>query len=213
MGEKRALMNENAISLEGRTWTIPLSIVTLITLLVGAYSLVQSVLELVQYYEAGEWSMLVVIIFLLVTPLGFGAALLFAFGVHRIATDEGGDNPVILGFALMVLASVDNLIYVSIRYGSDAISFYILGGIELICYVIGFLYYQGLGPKALAVCAAVILVVGTALELEEAIRYFVSVSYYNFGGYYFVQTLLDLLLGVVSLLFAMGLRRQIPVRK
>ena len=42
MGEKRALMNENAISLEGRTWTIPLRIVTLITLLVGAYSLVQS---------------------------------------------------------------------------------------------------------------------------------------------------------------------------
>ena len=81
MGEKRALMNENAISLEGRTWTIPLRIVTLITLLVGAYSLVQSVLELVQYYEAGEWSMLVVIIFLLVTPLGFGAALLFCLGV------------------------------------------------------------------------------------------------------------------------------------
>ena len=204
---------EHTLSLAGKTWVIPLRILTLVTLIIGAYSLVQGVLELVQYYEAQDYSMLVVAIYLLVTPLGFAAALLFAYGIHRMAMGEGADNQIILGFALMVLASVDNLIYVSVRYGGGAISFYILGGLELICFIIGFLYYQGWEPKVLALCASILLVLATALELEEAIRYFVSVSYYDFSGYYFVQTLLDMMIAVESLIFVLGLQRQIPVKE
>ena len=60
----------------------------------------------------------------------------------------------------------------------------------------------------MALCAGILLVACTVLELEEAIRYFVSISYYDFTGYYFSQTLLDTLLAVESLLFVFGLKKR-----
>ena len=43
----------------------------------------------------------VVILFLLITPFAFVAALMFAFGVHKIAQGNGADKNIILGFAMM----------------------------------------------------------------------------------------------------------------
>lgn len=192
---------------------MPLRVLSLITLFIGAYSFVQSVLILIQDYEQQDLSMVVVIIFLLVTPFSFAASFFFAFGIHRIAADEGADQKIILGFAMMVMAAVDNLVYVSIHHEGDAISFYLLGGIELICFVICFLYYQGLGNRTMTLCGAILLTACTALELEEAVRYFISIGYYDFTGYYFSQTFLDVLIAVESLLFVFGLRQGIVRKK
>lgn len=207
-------MNENhTLSISGKIWNAPLRILTLITFFIGAYSLVQSILVLIQDYERQDLSMLVVVIFLLVTPLAFAASLFFAYAVHKMAKGQGADRQIGIGYAMMVLASVDNLIYVSIHHEGDSLSFYLLGGIELICFIIFFLYYQDIGNHALTLCAGILIVACTVLELEEAIRYFVSVSYYDFTGYYFVQTLLDTLIAVESLLFIFGLQKGIRIKE
>lgn len=201
-------MEDNTLSISGKIWKMPLRVLSLITFFVAAYSFVQSVLVLIQDYERQDLSMLVVVIFLLVTPFAFAAALFFAYSIHRMAGGEKASRQIILGYAMLVLAAVDNLIYVSIHHEGDSVSFYLLGGIELVCFIIFFLYYQDLGNRAMALCAGILLVACTVLELEEAIRYFVSISYYDFTGYYFSQTLLDTLLAVESLLFVFGLKKR-----
>lgn len=201
-------MEDNTLSISSKTWRMPLRVLSLITFFIAAYSLVQSVLVLIQDYERQDLSMLVVIIFLLVTPFAFAAALFFAYSIHRMAGDGKADRQMILGYAMLVLAAVDNLIYISIHHEGDSVSFYLLGGIELVCFIIFFLYYQDLGNRAMALCAGILLVACTVLELEEAIRYFVSISYYDFTGYYFSQTVLDALLAVESLLFVFGLKKR-----
>lgn len=206
-------MENNTLTIGGKAWKMPLRVLTLITFFIAAYTLVQSVLVLIQDYERQDLSMLVVVIFLLVTPLAFATALLFAYSVHKIAGGAQAGKQIVLGYAVMVLAAVDNLIYISIHHEGDSVSFYLLGGIELVCFILFFLYYQDLGNRAMALCAGVLLVACTVLELEEAIRYFISVSYYDFTGYYFCQTLLDALIAVESLLFLLGLKKQEGIDK
>lgn len=198
-------------SIENKIWQTVLRVLSLITLFIGAYSLVQGILVFIRDIARPELSMLVVVIYLLVTPLGFVAALLFAYAIHRIVSGREAINAVVYGFAAMVLASVDNLIYIGIHHSGDAISFYVLGAIFLICYAILFLYYQNMGTYAMALCSGVLLVAGTVLELEEAIRYFISINVFDFTGYYFSQSLLDTLLAVTSLLFVVALKKVPPI--
>lgn len=194
-------------TVEGKLWRSVLRVLTLITLFVGAYSLVQSVLTLIDYWEMKDLSMMVVVIYLLVTPFAFAASVLWAYSVHRMAQTANGDMALILGFAMMIMASVDNLIYISIHHEGDSLSFFILGGIKLICFILGFLYYQGVGNRAVTLCSSLLLVAAGALELEEAVRYFISIEIYEFGGYYFMQTLLEAMLAVESLLFVFGIKK------
>lgn len=201
------------LSINGEVWKIPLRVLTVITLFIASYSLVQSALVLIEDYERQDLSMLVVIIFLLVTPLAFAATLFFAYSVHRMASGTEADGQMALGYALTVLAAVDNLIYVSIHHEGDSVSFYLIGGIELICFIIFFLYFQDMGNRPMALCAGILLVACTVLELEEAVRYFISISYYDFTGYYFSQTLLNVLIAVESLLFVFGVKKRAKIEE
>ncbi len=136
-------------------------------------------LLLSEYYSNYDVSMPVVILFLLITPFAFVAALMFAFGVHKIAQGNGADKNIILGFAMMLLLAVDNLIYIPIHYrgdNGDPLSFMILGAIELICLIIFFLYYQNWGNKALTFCAGILLVLSFGFEMVEAIRLFLCAA-------------------------------------
>ena len=196
-------MNENHnLSLYGKTGTSILRVLTLIGLFFSAYALVQGFFVLIQDFQAQEISKLVVVVYLLATPFTSAAAILFTFFVHRSARGEGADFLMILGYAMMVMAAVDNLIYVSIHHSGDSVSFYILGGIELISLIICFLYYQGIGNWGMTLCASILLVACMALELEEAVRYIFSVGMYAFTSYYFAQTLLDFLVAAEGVLFA-----------
>lgn len=201
MNEKSTLYIEKAL------WQTPLRILSLLNLFISAYALMKGVLFLVESIGRQELSLLVVVIYLLVTPFCFMAVLFFSYAVYRMSGGMGADMQIVWGFAMMVLASVDDLIYISIHHEGDALSFYLLGGIVLICYIICFLYYQDIGNRALTLCASVLLTACAVLSLEEAVRYFASVSWYEVTGYYFSQTLLEFLLAVQSLLFLFALQK------
>jgi hypothetical protein len=207
-------MDEGNILRIGKgAWKIPLRIVSLLAFFLGACSLVQCVLMLMKYYEQQNLSMLVVFIFLLVTPLTFAASLFFAFGVHRICADTGSDRLIVLGFAMMILASVDNLIYISIHRSSDSVSFYLLGGIQVICFVICFLYYQDIGTFSLTFCASILLAACALLELEEAIRYIACIELVELTDlYYLVKNVLNTLIAVLALLLLFGLEKGIRTK-
>lgn len=201
------------LTVEGTRWKRVLRVFALITLFVGAYALVQGVLVLIQDWEMQNVSMTVVVIYLMVTPFCFAASMLWAYGVHRMAQGVEGNVPIVIGYAMMVMAAVDNLIYISIHYKGDAPSFLILGGIELVCLIICFLYYQGFGNRAMTLCSTILLTASAALGLEEAVRLFVSVDTYAFDGYYFAQTMLEMLIAVESLLFVFGIRQGLMKRR
>ena len=194
-------------TIEGKVWQTVLRVLSLVTLFAGAYALVQGILLVIRDWEMQNVSMLVVMIYVLVTPLGFVAALLWAYSVHRMARTENGDMAIIIGYAMMLMAAVDNLIYISIHNEGDSLSLFILGGIELVCFMICFLYYQGIGSHVITLCATILLVAVATLRLEETIRYLASIGSYAFNGYYFVQMLLETLLAVESLLFVFAVKK------
>ena len=187
-------------------------ILTLINLFLGAFSLVQCIMVLLDYYNNYEISMPVVIIYLLVTPFAFVATLLFAFGTHRIAQGTGADNNIVLGFAMMILLAVDNLIYIPIHY-EGATSLFILGAIELVCIIILFLYFQGWGNRALAICGSVLLILSFGYEMIEAIRTVNEQGMQLDYMYLLVVKVLNTLLGVLSLLFVFGFNTDMKVKE
>ena len=199
-------MNENnTITLQDKNWGMPVRVLTLITFFLGAFTLVQAILLLSEYYSNYDVSMPVVILFLLITPFAFVAALMFAFGVHKIAQGNGADKNIILGFAMMLLLAVDN---------GDPLSFMILGAIELICLIIFFLYYQNWGNKALTFCAGVLLVLSFGFEMVEAIRLLSAAditltldTFYNL-----MKKVLNTLLAVQALLFVFALNPSVRVK-
>ena len=201
-------MNENhTITLQDKKWGMPVRVLTLITFFLGAFTLVQAILLLSEYYSNYDVSM----------PFAFVAALLFAFGVHKIAQGNGADKNIILGFAMMLLLAVDNLIYIPIHYrgdNGDPLSFMILGAIELICLIIFFLYYQNWGNKALTFCAGVLLVLSFGFEMVEAIRLLCAAditltldTFYNL-----MKKVLNTLLAVQALLFVFALNPSVRVK-
>lgn len=208
-------MNEgNVLHITGPVWKAPLRIISLLAFFLGACSLVQCVLMLMSYYEQKNLSMPVVFIFLAVTPLVFAACTFFAFGVHRIASGEGADRQIVLGFAMMILAAVDNMIYVSIHYHEESVSFLMLGVIQVVCLVIAFLYYQDLGTFPLALCAAILYAGCALLEMEEAVRYMISIQEVELPDlYYLLKNVIYTLVAAENILFLFGLRKGIQIKK
>lgn len=194
-------------TVEGKKWQTVLRVMTLVTLFAGAYTLVQSVLLLIQDLEIPDLSILVVVIYLLATPFAFAAALLWAYSIHRMAQTGNGDLALVLGYAMMIMVNIDKLVYVSIHREGDLVSFVILSGIKLVSFVICFLHYQGIGNRGITLFAAILLVASAALELEEAVRYLIETGYYALNSYYFIQTLLEGLLATEGLLFLFGVKK------
>ena len=126
-------------------------ILTWILLFLGAFSMAQAVMIFVNEVNLGQVSIPVVIVFLFLTPFMLLAAWFAAFGVHKTVQGQNGGSSLVLAYAMLILASVDNLVYIPIHYGADtATSFFILGGIELVAVVLLFLYFQGgVGKKQL----------------------------------------------------------------
>ena len=204
--------NNHTITLTSNGWGVPMRILTLINLFLGAFSMVQCIMVLLDYYNNYEISMPVVIIYLLVTPFAFAATLLFAFGTHRIIQGAGADSNIVLGFAMMILLAVDNLIYIPIHY-TGATSLFILGAIQLVCIIILFLYFQGWGNKALAICGGVLLILSFGYEMIEAIRTVNEQGMYLDYMYLLVVKVLNTLLGVISLLFVLGFNTNVKVKE
>lgn len=211
-------MNKNhTITLRDQKWGIPVRVLTLINFFIASVTLVQCILLLAEYYTSSNVSMAVVVIFLLITPFAFTASLFFAFSIHRICQGTGADNNLVLGFAMMLLLAVDNLIYIPIHYrgdNGDPLSFLILGAIELICIIIFFLYYQNLGNKALTICAGVLLILSFGFEMIEAVRLIGAedVTLSLDAVYNLLKKVLNVLIAAQSLLFVFALKRSVKVK-
>ena len=114
-------------------------ILSWILLFLGAFSMAQAVMIFVNEVNLGQVSIPVVIVFLFLTPFMLLAAWFAAFGVHKTVQGQNGGSSLVLAYAMLILASVDNLVYIPIHYGADtATSFFILGGIELVAVVLLF---------------------------------------------------------------------------
>lgn len=205
----------NTLSIKGEIYKIPMRVLTLITLFLSTVSLVQSGMILINEAKLGIVSMSVVIIFLLVTPFVFVGTLFMAVSIHGMAQEKNKGGWLILAYALYLLAAVDHLIYIPIHYEKEAaVSFLILGGIELICLILCFLYFQNIGPWALAFCGSVLLILSFGLEFLEAVRYVTSFQEVDvYVMYHFVKKLVSLLIGVSSLLFVLGIRNDVMVKE
>lgn len=205
-------MNTNhTITLDGKIWAVPMRVLTLINLFLGAFLMVQCILILLEYYKS-EISLAVVVIYLLVTPFALVTCVLFAFGIHRIMQGVGADRNIIIGFGMMILMTVDNLIYIPIHY-SGATSLFILGAIELVCVIILFLYFQGWGNKALAVCGSILLILSFGYEMAAAWSLLSQQGMYLACIYLVIQKVLNTLLGILSLLFVLGLNTNVKVKE
>lgn len=208
-------MNKNhTITLREERWGIPLRVLSLVNLFLASFALVQCVMILLNEYNLQEVSMPVVFVFLMITPFAFVATLLFAFGIHRIGQGIGADANIIWGFAMMILLEVDNLVYIPIHYEADqATSFFTLGGIELICLIIYFLYYQNMGNRVLTLCAGILLILSFGFEMSEAVRLVmadeVGASIYSI--YNLVKKALNTLIAVQAFLFVFAFSRSVTV--
>ena len=210
--------NNHTITLRDKKWGVPVRVLTLINFFLASFTLVQCIMLMSEYYSNYDVSMPVVFIFLLITPLAFSASLLFVFGIHRIAQGIGADKNIVLGFAMMLLLAVDNLVYIPIHYRGDngnPVSFLILGAIELICLIIFFLYYQNFGNKALTVCAGILLILSFGFEMIEAVRLLSAedVTLTLDTLYNLIKKVLNTLIAVQSLLFVFALDRSIKVKE
>lgn len=193
-------------------WEHILRVLSLITLFIGAYTLVQGVFVLLRNYGQQDISFMVVILYLLTAPFCFLAALLFAISVHRMVQEKSGEMLVVGGFAMAILATIDDIIYLSV-YNEDFGSLILLAGIELVCYIICFLHYQGLELYVLAVCAGFLLAGCAAVKMNDIIQYFKATNHYDFTGYYFAKEALHTLLALISLLFVFALQKNIIYKK
>ena len=181
-------------------------ILSWILLFLGAFSMAQAVRIFVNEVNLGQVSIPVVIVFLFLTPFMLLAAWFAAFGVHKTVQGQNGGSSLVLAYAMLILASVDNLVYIPIHYGSDtATSFFILGGIELVAVVLLFLYFQGMGAKVMALFASVMLVLSFGLELIDALRYTSEVGLDLYVIYNLVKKVMNELFAVISILFVAGL--------
>ncbi len=201
--------------LRGSFFKVPIRILTLVNLFLSAAALVQCGMILVNEIRLAEVSVPVVVIFLLVTPFAFAGSIFMAIAGHRMASEEGGVSALVFGYALFTLVSVDTLVYIPIHYAvEEATTFYILGGIELLCTVILFFYFQGMGPRILALVASVLLILSFGLEFVEAIRYFMSFDVLDvYVIYNLVKKTVMALFGVESILFVLGTDGTLVERK
>lgn len=208
-----ALNDGNILRIDKPYFKMPLRIVTLVTFFLSTCSLVQCILMFQEYSQQQNLSMFVVVLFLMVSPFTFLASLFFAWGIHKIAGGTGADRPIVLGYAMMMLTAVDNLIYVSVQRGEDVLSFYLLGGIQVICYGICFLYYQDYVTAPLTFCSCILLAGCSILDVTDAIHYIDSLSAMELPDiYYLVKSVVNVLAAVEGFLFLFGIHKGIRTK-
>ena len=194
----------NSIRFLNDMFTAPLRIITIFTVVIAAYDVGRAVLSFVEYSRGEGIDMLLVLLYLLPAPLTFATAVLLFYAAKSILEGKGADMIVTIAFGLMVLSSVANLIVEASTLSSSAISWIILFAIVLICYIIGFLYYQGIGNRALAIfggglglaCAVYCLINGIILVTNEPRQ---------IGGYLFTSYLTATMIALNILMFILSL--------
>ena len=106
---------------------------------------------------------------------------------------------------MMILGSILNMVYISIGNSDGILRVYILAFIEIVCFWIGFLYYQGILSRWVNIFASCLLLACTGLEVFEIIIYFSSEAAFDVLGHYFAQNVLDVLISLEILVMSLGI--------
>ena len=146
----------NSIRYLNELFSMPLRLISIFTVVISAYAIGRAILLFVETVKIPGMSMLLVLLFSLPSFLTFAAVFLLAFAAKKIREGAGGDRFVTIAFGLMILSSLS---FMMSQFGTlklpEDMSSIILCAIVLICYVIIFLYFQGMGNRALAVFAGI----------------------------------------------------------
>ena len=184
-------------------FTAPLRIITIFAVVISAYDVGRAILSFVEFTRGEGFDMLLVVLFLLPAPLTFASAFLLFYAAKSVLEGKNADMAVTIAFGLMVLSSISYLIAEASTL-SEAVSLIVLCAIVLVCYVIEFLYYQGIGNRALAIfaggmglaCAVYSLINGIILVVHEPRQ---------IGGYLFTSYLAALMIALTVLMFILSL--------
>jgi len=192
-------------------------VMTLILLFLTAAGMVQAVAIFTQYLAvAGEEdvSLDMGVIYLMVTPFCLLASIFMAAGVHKMAQGLEGGFKLVLAYAFLILAAVDSLVYIPVRYEISMVtSLFILSAIELVCLIILFMYFQGMGPKALALFGAIMLLLCFGLELRSAILYVWNSDLYFYNLYYLNKAICNFLFALMGVFLVAGLEINLLKKK
>ena len=131
-----------------------LRIILTITVVVAAYDTGRAILSFIELVRKPGMHVLLVLLWLLTAPLTFAAAVCLFYAYKRLTEGANVTMPVTIGFGLMILSSVSNLISQSSILNGNGLSIMILCGIVLVCYIICFMYYQRIGSRPLTIFAA-----------------------------------------------------------
>ncbi len=199
MNEKNTLLIKNSL------WLTPLRSISIISLFLAAYTLAKGIIFIFFESKSPDISMFLVVLFLFIIIFDGLAAFFLTFGINRIATERPGDKFVLYGYAMLILASILNMIYMTIGNSDGVVRVYILAFIEIVSFWIGFLYYQGILSSWTNKIASLLLLACTGLELFEIILYFSSEASFDVLGHYFTQNVLDVLIALELVLMSFGI--------
>ena len=140
-----------------------------------------------------------------------------ATGIHRIVQQEPCGAELMIGVAFLVLAAVDHIIYVPIRFGAAGTeSSMILGAIQLVCLMLVFFYLYKMNSKPLAMFGSVLLTLSFGLELFLTIE---SFSYESASGisldliYYLGKDVTNVLFAILAVVLTAGVEINYIERK
>ncbi|MBO4396421.1 MAG: hypothetical protein J5819_08760 [Eubacterium sp.] len=181
----------------------PLRYILLITVVISAYDTGRAILSLIELARKPGMDLLLVILWLIAAPLTFATTVCLFYACKRLREGHSPNMPITIGFGLMVLSSVANLISQVNILNGNGLSIVILCGIVLICYVICFLYYQRIGTKLMTwfaaglnvLCGGYYLINGIKLVVEQPDQLL---------GYLFTSYATAFLIAVSVLLFTIA---------
>ncbi|MCR4605522.1 MAG: hypothetical protein K5639_05930 [Eubacterium sp.] len=194
----------NSIRYLNEFFTTPLRIIAVFTVVISAYDVGRGVLLLVDCFKDERVSLLLALLFVLPAFLSFASAFLIAFAAKRIREGIGSDVQVRIALGSLILSAIS---FMMSQFGTlnlpDEMSSIILSAIVLICFVIVFLYYQGMGNRALAVfagimglaCGVYYLIYGATL-LKDDIN--------NVLSYDFVSCVTSCMIALLVLIFVLS---------
>ena len=159
--------------------TVTFFVIIGLAILASCFHVFSAVLSFIEYMNAirggASIDMLLIILYLLPALLTLLSDVLLLVSGIMLYTNGNADLTMTIGIGLMVLSSISNLIVEASTLSGNGISWIIIFAIVLICYIIIFLYFQGIGNRALAIfagglglaCAVYCLINGVILVIHE----------------------------------------------
>lgn len=181
----------------------PLRMVLLFSVVISAYDVGRAILSFIELVRQPDMDVLLITLWLLTAPLSFAACVCLVYACKRMMDGRSAAMPVTVGFGLMVLSGVSNLISQASILAGNGLSIMVLCALVLVCYIICFLQYQRIGTRPLTIFAAVMGVLCGGYYLINGIKLVIEQPN-QLLGYLFTSYLTAFLVAVSTLLFVIA---------